>query len=137
LITDGRNNTGEIDPFTAAELAATFGIKVYAIGVGSKGEVDYPFNTPLGIKYKKVKIDIDMDALNRIAEITGTEKTRLAQNTNELQAVINYIDQLEKSEFEIENYFQYEELFWYLLLFALILLFINILLNLVIIRELP
>ncbi|KQC06358.1 MAG: hypothetical protein APR54_07265 [Candidatus Cloacimonas sp. SDB] len=137
LITDGRNNTGEIDPFTAAELAATFDIKVYAIGVGSKGEVDYPFSTPLGIQYRKVKIDIDMDALNRIAEITGTERMRLAQNTDELQAVINYIDELEKSEFEIENYFQYQELFWYLLLLSLFLLFLNILFKLVIIRELP
>ncbi|MBN1948380.1 MAG: VWA domain-containing protein, partial [Candidatus Cloacimonetes bacterium] len=68
LITDGRNNTGEIDPFTAADIAATFGVKVYAIGVGSRDEVDFPVQTAFGIQYRKVKIEMDMDTLNRIAE---------------------------------------------------------------------
>jgi len=137
LITDGRNNSGEIDPFMAAELAATFDVKVYPIGVGSKGEVDYPFNTAFGIQYRKVKIDIDMDALNTIAELTGTERARLAQNTNELQAIINYIDELERTEITIQNYYQYSEMFWYFLLAALLLLLLNILFRLVIIKEIP
>jgi Ca-activated chloride channel homolog len=137
LITDGRNNTGEIDPFTAAELAETFGVKVYPIGVGSKGEVDYPYNTAFGVKYRKVKIDIDMDALNKIAEITGTERARLAQNTVELQAIINYIDELEKSEIEIQNYYLYVELFSYFTFLALALLFILLFSRLVLVREIP
>jgi Ca-activated chloride channel family protein len=137
LITDGRNNTGEIDPFTAAELAQTFGIKVYPVGVGSKGEVDYPYNTVFGVRYKKVKIDIDMDALNKIAEITGTERARLAQNTGELEAIIDYIDELEKSEIEIQNYYQYKEMFWYFLLVGLILLILRLFSGLVVFREIP
>lgn len=137
LITDGRNNTGEIDPFTAAELAQTFEIKVYPVGVGSKGEVDYPYDTPFGVRYRKVKIDIDMDALNRIADLTGTERARLAQNTDELEAIINYIDELEKSEIEIQNYYQYAEMFWYFLLAGLILLIIRLFTGLVIFREIP
>ncbi|MFC1888111.1 VWA domain-containing protein [Candidatus Cloacimonadota bacterium] len=137
LITDGRNNTGEIDPFTAADLAATFDIKVYPIGVGSKGEVDYPYNTAFGVQYRKVKIDIDMDALNKIAEITGTERARLAQNTGELQAIINYIDELEKSEIEIQNYYLYKELFWYFIILGLILMFIRLITRLVLVKEIP
>ncbi len=137
LITDGRNNTGEIDPFTAAELAETFGIKIYPVGVGSKGEVDYPYNTAFGVKYKKVKIDIDMDALNKIAEITGTERARLAQNTDELEAIINYIDKLEKTEIEIQNYYIYKEIFWYFLLAGMLLLIMQLMMRLVIFREIP
>jgi len=137
LITDGRNNSGEIDPYTAADLAATFGIKVYPVGVGSKGEVDYPFKTAFGTKYKKVKIDIDMDALNQIAEITGTERARLAQNTRELEAIINYIDELEKTEITIQNYYQYSELFWYFLILALVLLILNLFFRMIVIKEIP
>ncbi|HPR18888.1 MAG TPA: VWA domain-containing protein [Candidatus Cloacimonadota bacterium] len=88
LITDGLNNTGEIDPLTAADLAATYNIKVYPIGVGSKGLVDYPVQTPFGMQYQKVKIDFDMDSLNKIADATGTDQARLATNTAELEAIL-------------------------------------------------
>jgi Ca-activated chloride channel homolog len=137
LITDGRNNAGEIDPISAADLAAIFGIKVYPIGVGSKGLVDYPQQTAFGIQYKKVKIDIDMETLNKIAEITGTERARLATNTAELSAILGYIDEMEKTEIEINDYYIYQELFWRYLLLAFVLLLIEFLFRVIIKKEIP
>ena len=59
LLTDGSNNMGEIAPVTAAEIAKTFGVRVYTIGVGTQGEAPYPFQTAFGIQYQNVKVDID------------------------------------------------------------------------------
>lgn len=137
LITDGRNNTGEIDPVTAANLATTYDIKVYPIGVGSKGLVDYPVQTAFGIQYQKVKIDIDMDTLNKIAEITGTERARLATNTSELNAILSYIDEMEKTEIIINDYYVYQELFWRYLLLAFALLMLEFTFRIVILKEIP
>ena len=137
LITDGRNNAGEIDPLGAADLAATYDIKVYPIGVGQKGMVDYPVETAFGTQYQKVKIEIDMKTLNQIAQICGTERARRATNTEELAAIINYIDKLEKTKIEIKNYFEYDEIFIYFLFAAMIMLLFEVMLKLVIIREIP
>jgi Ca-activated chloride channel homolog len=137
LITDGRNNAGEIDPFTAADIAATYGIKVYTVGVGKKGMVDYPVQTRFGTQYQKVKIEIDMETLNKIAKMTGTERARRAQNTEELMAIIKRIDELEKTEIKIENYFQYDELFWNFLLAAMFLLILEFVFKIVIVKTLP
>ncbi len=137
LITDGRNNTGEIDPFTAADLATTFGIKVYPIGVGSKGMVDYPIQTAFGIRYQKVKIEIDMESLNKIAETTGTERARRATNTEELQAIIDLINQMEKSEIKEFNYFEYDELFSRFLFAAFFFAIIEFSLVVVLRRKIP
>ncbi|MCD6182142.1 MAG: VWA domain-containing protein [Candidatus Cloacimonetes bacterium] len=122
LITDGRNNSGEIDPSTAADLAVAYGIKVYPIGVGSRGLVDFPVQTAWGMQTKQVQIDIDMDALDAIAEATGTRHARLATNTDELEEIIQTIDKMEKTEIKIKNYFTYDELFPRYLLLALIFL---------------
>ena len=137
LITDGRNNTGEIDPFTAADLAATFGIKVYPIGVGSKGMVDYPMQSAFGIRYQKVKIEMDMESLNKIAEMTGTERARRATNTEELQAIIRLIDQMEKSEIKEFNYFEYDELFPRFLFSAFIFALLEFTFTVILRREIP
>ncbi|MBN2461584.1 MAG: VWA domain-containing protein [Candidatus Cloacimonetes bacterium] len=137
LITDGRNNTGEIDPVTAAKLAETFGIKVYAIGVGSRNEVDYPVQTAFGIRYQKVRIEVDMETLNQIAAITGTERARRAQNTAELKAIIDYIDQMEKVELKVENYYTYRELFWKYIFLALVILLLEFLFQVVFRLEMP
>lgn len=137
LITDGRNNTGEIDPFTAAGLATTFGIKVYPIGVGSKGLVDYPMQTAFGIRYQKVKIEMDMESLNKIAEMTGTERARRATNTEELQAIIELIDQMEKSEIKEFNYFEYDELFPRFLFAAFLFALIEFTFTVILRRKIP
>jgi len=137
LITDGRNNSGEIDPETAADLAATYDIKVYPIGVGKKGEVDYPFQTAFGVRYQKVNIEIDMETLNKIAKSTGTKFARRAQNTKELEAILKHINELEKTEIKIENYYQYQEIFWYYLFAGFIVLLLEFILKTIILKELP
>lgn len=137
LITDGRNNAGEMQPFDAAELARTFGIKVYPIGVGRKGKVDYPVQTAFGVRYQKVQIDIDMETLDEIAHITGTENARLATNTAQLETIMKHIDQMEKTELKINDYHVYQELFWFFLFIAFILLILQIILRLIFRIELP
>ena len=87
LLTDGVNNMGSIDPMTAAEIAKTFGIRVYTIGVGSRGYADYPVQTPFGIRYQKMQVEIDEALLEHIAELTGG---RYFININKLLLVTNY-----------------------------------------------
>lgn len=126
LITDGLNNTGEIDPITAAHLAATYGIRIYPIGIGTDGLVDFPFEHPVyGTQFRKVKIDYDMDTLHEIAAITGVDQAWEAADTAEFERVLAEIDALEKSEFEIEHYYRYTEIFYWFLLISLILLIIE------------
>jgi|SRR5690554_1625104 Ca-activated chloride channel family protein len=123
LITDGVNNTGEIDPITAAHLAETYGIKIYPVGIGSEGLVDFPFQHPVfGTQYRKVQIEYDMETLERIADITGVNQAWEATNTAEFERIIREIDSLETSEYEIEHYYRYTEIFSWLLLLAFCLL---------------
>lgn len=137
LITDGRNNAGEIEPFDAAGLASAFEVKVYPVGVGRKGLVDFPVQTAFGVRYKKVKIDIDMESLDKIAEITGTNHARLATNTDELSAIMKHIDEMEKTELKINDYYVYQELFWRYLLAAFILLLLEFVFRIMIRKEIP
>jgi Ca-activated chloride channel family protein len=138
LITDGANNTGEIDPFTAADMAKTFNIKVYPVGVGSNGLVDYPVTDPIfGMQYQKVLIEMDMNALNRIAAATGTGKAALATSTEQLKEVMSNIDRLEKSRYKIRYYYDYKEIFPFFLWLAFLLLLTEICLKLVFVRILP
>jgi Ca-activated chloride channel family protein len=128
LITDGRNNTGEVDPFSAAQYAKTYGIKVYAIGVGKEGYADFPIKTAFGtVQYRKIKSDLDMKTLNKIAAITGTKRAYRARNTKELENIMKEIDRMEKSKIEIKNYYEYKEIFWNFLLAAFILMLIDFL----------
>lgn len=128
LLTDGRNNTGDVEPQMAAELASTFGIKVYPIGIGGDGEVDYPYKHPiLGLVYQKVKIDIDMNTLDKIAKITKTGSARRAIDTKQLESILEEIDELEKTEYKINNYYEYEEKFWIFLLITFFFLFLELL----------
>ncbi|MCK5051239.1 MAG: VWA domain-containing protein [Candidatus Cloacimonetes bacterium] len=137
LITDGRNNAGEIEPLDAAGLASTFAVKVYPVGVGRKGLVDYPVQTAFGIRYQKVNIEIDMDSLDKIAEITGTKHARLATNTDELSAIMEYIDEMERTELKINDYYIYQELFWRYLLAAFVLMLLEFIFRIIIRKEIP
>jgi Ca-activated chloride channel family protein len=119
LLTDGRNNSGEIDPLTAAELAKTFGIKIYTVGAGTKGLAPYPRTNLLGYKvYQSLKIEIDDEGLTEIAKITGGRYFR-ATDTDSLKEVYKQIDNLEKTEMEVTKYTEYNELFHYLVIPAL------------------
>jgi Ca-activated chloride channel family protein len=138
LITDGANNSGEIDPMTAAEMAKAFDIRVYPIGVGSTGLVDFPVSDPIfGVQYHKVLIEMDMPALDRIANLTGTDKAVLATSTEQLKSVMDNIDKLEKSKYKIRYYYDYKEMFPFFLWLAFLMLLAELVLKLVFIRILP
>jgi Ca-activated chloride channel family protein len=130
LLTDGRNNAGGIDPLTAAELAKTFGMKIYTVGAGTKGLAPYPTKNLFGLKtYRSIQIDIDEEGLTEIAKITGGKYFR-ATDTASLKEVYRQIDSLEKTEMEEAKYTEYSELFTYLLIPVLgILLFEVVLAN--------
>lgn len=137
LITDGRNNAGEIEPFDAAQLASTFEMKVYPVGVGKNGLVDYPVPTAFGVQYRKVNIEIDMETLDEIAKITGTNNAKLATNTKQLETIMNLIDKMEKIELKINDYYVYKELFSIFLIFAFCLLLVEFLIRVVYHRQIP
>jgi len=110
LLTDGRNNAGRVDPLTAAELAATLGIRVYTIGAGTVGAVPYPVDDPLlGRRYERRKFDLDEETLKKIAEITGAEYFR-ATSPEALSEVYRTIGEMEKSPIESLRYVAYKEL---------------------------
>jgi len=123
LLTDGQNNSGEIDPVTAADLAVTYGIKIYTIGAGTRGTAPYPVQDPIfGKRYQNVKVDIDEEMLTEIASMSDGAYFR-ATNTDRLEEIYSQIDELEKTEIEELIYTDYEDLYpWYLLpAFALLL----------------
>lgn len=111
LLTDGRNNRGEIDPSTAAALAKTLGIKVYAVGVGTRGEAPYPVQDPiLGKRYVYLRADIDDDSLRNISESTGGRYYR-ATDRDSLVEIFKSIDALEKTDIKVRHYARWSELF--------------------------
>jgi Ca-activated chloride channel family protein len=137
LITDGENNSGNIDPITAAELAKTFGVKVYTIGVGRGGLVPFPVNDPLfGKRYVQATVDVDETTLKRIADITGGLFFR-ARDSQALSEIYEKINQLEKTEVKVKEYRSYEELFPYFLIPALILLLAEVLLSKTVALKVP
>jgi Ca-activated chloride channel family protein len=120
LVTDGRNNAGNIEPKTAAELAAAVGVKVYTIGVGREGEVDYPDPRSL-TGYSRIRSDIDEETLKAIAETTGGAFFR-AHDPDALEQIFSRIDELERTKRETRDYTRYRELFLIPALAALLLL---------------
>lgn len=103
LLTDGSNNCGDINPLTAAEIAQTFGIRVYAIGVGSKGEARVPYQTPAGVRYGTISGEFDEGTLRQIAEMTGGEYFRATDNAK-LRGIYQEIDKLEKTKINVSEY---------------------------------
>ena len=136
LLTDGTNNRGDISPVTAAEIAKTFGIRVYTIGAGSSDVAPYPFQTPLGIRYQNIPVEIDEDVLQEIASLTGGAYFR-ATNTKKLGAIYEEIDQMEKTKLQVREYNRKSEDFWPFLLGAFICLFAEIFLRHTLLKRLP
>ncbi len=128
LLTDGINNAGVIDPLTAAELAASLGIRVYTIGVGSSGPVPYPFQTPFGIQYQQVEIPVDEALLDKMAQITGG-RYFWAEDQQTLEAIYREIDQMERSKIDITEYTRKKEEFLPLILLAIGLFMLELLLR--------
>ncbi len=136
LLTDGINNTGMIDPLTAAEIAALKNIRVYTIGVGSDGPVPYPFETPFGIQYRNVEIPVDEKLLIEIADMTGG-KYFWADNPDKLNEVYKEIDKLEKSKIDVEELTRVHDEFLPLVILALGLLILEVFLRYTWLRSLP
>ena len=125
LLTDGQNNSGEIDPVTAADLAVTYGIKIYTIGAGTRGTAPYPVQDPIfGRRYQNIEVNIDEEMLTRVAGLTGGQYYRAA-DTDQLIDIYEQIDQLEKSKIEEIIYTDYEDQYARYLGFALMLLLLG------------
>lgn len=137
LLTDGDNNAGEIDPLTAANLAATFDIKIYTIGAGKPGNAMYPYQDPVfGKRYVYQPTKIDEQSLKQIAERTDGRYFR-ARSEAELEQVYAEIDKMEKTEVKTASHIQYQELFGPFTYAALILLALELLLTHTYFRKLP
>ena len=136
LLTDGVNNSGEIAPETAADIAKTYGIRVYTIGVGANGEAPYPVMTPWGVDIQKVKVEIDEQLLTNIANETGGRYFRATDNTK-LAEIYSEIGKMEKTRTTIDSFPVYKELFVGYAVAALICLMLELLLNVFVIRRLP
>ena len=121
LLTDGVNNRGEIAPATAADIAKTFGIRVYTIGVGTQGNAPYPVQTPYGIQYQDMPVEIDEGILQEIATNTGGKYFRATDN-DKLTQVYKEIDKLEKSKIDVRQFSRKEERYLIPALIAFILL---------------
>ncbi|MGI8965828.1 MAG: vWA domain-containing protein [Limisphaerales bacterium] len=137
LMTDGQNNAGKVPPLTAAEVAQTLKVKIYTIGVGTRGQAPYPVTDPFGRKgYQMMPVDIDEETLTKIASQTGGKYFR-ADNSEALRKIYAEINRLEKSEIEVKKFRQYEELFGWAILGGLIFLLLEIILSQTIWRKLP
>jgi len=135
LLTDGVNNRGEVAPATAAGIAKTFGIRVYTIGVGSRGMAPYPVQTPFGTQYQNMPVEIDEDILKDIASNTGGRYFRATDN-NKLVEVYSEIDKLEKSKIDVRQFIKKEEEYMPLAIIAFCLLAVELLLRFTILRKL-
>ncbi len=136
LLTDGENNAGEIPPITAAEIAKTFGIRVYTIGVGTIGTAPYPMQTPFGIQVQNIPVKIDEESLQSIAGLTGGKYFRATSN-DKLKQIYEEIDALEKSKIEVKEFSKKQEEFQPFAIFAALLLIAGILLKVTIFRNIP
>ena len=136
LLTDGVNNSGEVDPVFAAQIAKTYGIRIYTIGVGTKGQAPYPVQTPFGTRYQMIPVEIDESVLQQISNITGGEYFRATDNKT-LKAIYDKIDKLEKSKVEITSYRNAKELFYPWLGAGLFLLVLEVGLSKSVFRRLP
>jgi Ca-activated chloride channel family protein len=137
LLTDGLNNTGEIDPLTAARLARSFGIKVYCIGIGSQGPVTVMVNDPLwGPRPQTMQVEFDMGTLDEISAITGG-KSFLASDNEALGRIYDEIDRMEPTTYKVARHTVYSEKAHGLLLPACLLLVLGLGASALLLRRLP
>ncbi|MDY6418266.1 MAG: VWA domain-containing protein [Bacteroidales bacterium] len=135
LLTDGVNNSGEVAPQTAAEIAKTYGIRVYTIGVGANGMAPYPVMTPWGVEMQKVQVEIDENLLKGIADATGGRYFRATDNTK-LAEIYSEINKMEKARTTVDSFPVYKELFGRFGVAALICLLLELLVVLLL-RRMP
>jgi Ca-activated chloride channel family protein len=137
LLTDGLNNAGDIDPLTAAQLAQSYGIKVYCIGVGSKGPISVAVNDPFfGRRYVQAEVDLDMKTLEEISRTTGGQSF-LATDAEALKLIYDEINKLEPTTYKVNRHTVYHEKAALFLFPALALMLLSITLSTVLLRRLP
>lgn len=136
LLTDGVNNSGEITPQMAAQIAMTYGVRVYTIGVGAKGLAPYPVMTPWGVDIQKIQVEIDEDLLKEIAQTTGGQYFRATDNTK-LMEIYSEINKMETVRTTVDSFPVYKELFGRYALVALAALLLEFLLRVFVLRRLP
>jgi Ca-activated chloride channel family protein len=136
LLTDGENTAGSIEPLQATEAAKTLGVRIYTVGVGSHDPVPFPVQTWFRTVYEKRRLKLDEELLTKIAETTGG-RYFLASDTQELQKIYNTIDQLEKTEIEVQEFRNMDELGHWFLAGGLVLLMGEFLLGLTSWRRIP
>jgi len=134
LLTDGVNNRGDIAPATSADIAKTFGIRVYTIGVGTQGMAPYPVQTPYGIQYQNMPVEIDENILREIASKTGGKYFRATDNEKLVQ-VYAEIDKLEKSKIDVRQFTRKEEKFLIPAIIAMIALALEMILRITVYRN--
>jgi len=136
LLTDGVNNTGEIAPVTASEIARAFGVRVYTIGVGTMGEAPYPFQTSSGIRIMPMQVEIDEQILTQIAATTGGQYFR-ATNNSALREIYTEIDRLEKTKISVQEYSKKQEEYKNIALLVFAFLILEMLLRYMLLRKIP
>ncbi|RPH94926.1 VWA domain-containing protein [candidate division KSB1 bacterium] len=136
LLTDGQNNRGELDPVTAAHAATALGIRVYTVGVGTRGYAPYPVQTVFGKRYQNVPVNIDEDMLKEMAKLTGAKYFR-ATDERTLREIYREIDRMERTKVNVEEYRRVAEMYGPWLWGALLLLTLEVVLNLTVWRKLP
>lgn len=137
LLTDGVNNSGQIDPMSAADIAAEYGLRVYTIGVGSEGVAPYPAYDPWGnVVYQMGKVEIDEKLLSDISEKTGGRYFRATDNTK-LAEIYGEINKLEKAKVEVENFTKYSEIYHNFLLMAIGFLLLELICRYIVFRQIP
>ncbi len=136
LLTDGVNNAGAVDPLTAVEAAVEYGVRVYTIGVGRRGMAPYPVQTPMGLSFQNVEVEIDEELMTEIAERTGGKYFR-ATNNRALEEIYSKIDELEKTRVQVTRIARKKELFLPFLLAAFALIFAEALLRYLVVRQIP
>ncbi len=137
LLTDGVNNSGDVDPITAAQIAKEYGIRVYTIGVGKDGVAPYPVQSPFGMVMQNIAVEIDEELLTEIAEITGTQYFR-AKNQDELKGIYEQIDTLEKSKVRVLEFkTDPPEKFYGILVWALIFILSSKLITNTLLKSIP
>jgi Ca-activated chloride channel family protein len=136
LLTDGVNNSGSVDPLSAAEIAKMFGIRVYTIGVGSRGYAPYPVQTIYGIQMQQMEVQIDEELLQQIAQQTEGRYFR-AENNEKLREIYDEIDSLEKSKIDVQEFKRKHEMFLPFALIAIAAFMIEMLLRYLYFRKLP
>lgn len=137
LLTDGTNNRGEIAPVTAAEIAKSFGIRVYTVAVGTIGEAPYPDPLPGGgVRMVNIPVEIDEKTLTQIAQTTGGLYFR-ATNNKALKEIYAEIDQMEKTKMSVQEYSQKQEEFVFFAMIGLLLLLLELLLRYTLLKNIP